>query len=414
MFLYLGIACLAFMLNYHYLKTRILEYEITASIIYLLAFIFIKSFDVIYVIYALFFAAPLIRQFRYIKRTTLLCFAYIAFELLAGAISNPLYSVAAVFLTRLFVIPFTIQTSANPIKQAKEKDDSEQSVLRMVMVGDVLVACVLVIVQKADYFVVEHQPVGANLSLVSVLLLLDISLKEENVSQRNRVENIIYCLVVSSFAVFSGIRGYILVVIPCATLATINYISHKGKRTYAFAIATLFACLIVALSLVQVGPLAQFFSKVDMSIGYRTLENEFLLKAMAGSNPVRWVVGYGVGAQGYLIGSEGLIRSLSTSQFHYQHLKYGVALLNYWLTILKDLGLAGLVMYVGWYIKMIGITGVNRERKAGRIFYAILYAIMLTYRTSCTNGLIELFTLSFIANNFAANDAGSAHEIINK
>ena len=64
------------------------------------------------------------------------------------------------------------------------------------------------------------------------------------------------------------------------------------------------------------------------------------------------------------------------------------------------MGIIGLMIFLTIYSRIIPRGSVEtKDRKVGWVLYAVLYAFMLLYRTSCTNGLIELYVFTVVINN---------------
>lgn len=414
--IYLIIAAICFSINWLLLRKTVLEYSIVASLIYLVLFIFVQSFDVLYVEYVFFFILPHLKDFRKMSKLNFVFLIYILFELVIGIVLEPFTSVSATFLTRFLPLVFVTGVDKHKIVNPKNKDDYEQRLLRLVVASELVLSAFLWIKRtNGDFFVVSHQPVGANLSLVGVFLSMDIALNKREGRDLHRLENIVYSFLFVILAMISGIRGYIVIIIPCAFYSIINYL-FKGRRRKTWMIITgLMAVAILSLSHILSGSLASVVSGLDTSVGYRDLENKFLLQTLKEASPVKWLFGYGVAARGNRIGSAGLITVLAQgSQFYTKHLGEGAIVLNFWLTIVKDMGLIGLIIYLSMYIRLIPIGfKSNTDRRNGWILYALLYGFMLLYRTSCTNGLVELYIFAYVMNNraFEIDEGGFEEEL---
>lgn len=401
---YLAIATVGFIVNWIILRRRALEYAIVATTIYLVTFVFVQAFDILYVEYAFFFIVPHIKDFQRIPKLYLGFVLYILIELIIGLIYSSLFSVAAIFLTRFFPLVFISLVNKKGVITKFLNYEYEQRVLRLIVVCELILSIVLVFKgNRGDIFVVSHQPVGANLSLVGVLIAMDISLKPSQERNRHRKENILYLFLFAVFAMISGIRGYIIIIIPCAFYSIICFVFGESKRKIGLVFSAVLLVVILSLSYLTRGKLASFFANIDTSVGYRTIETQFFLQALKDTNPIRWIFGYGIGARGERIGSSSLIYTLARgSVFYTNHLTNGAVLLNFWLTVVKDMGIIGLIIYTVIYCKIIPRASTdNRDRRIGWILYAILYAFMLLYRTSCTNGLLELYTFTLLMNNEA-------------
>ena len=400
---YLIIATIGFIINLILLKKRVLEYAIMASLIYLISFIFVQSFDILFVEYAFFFVIPHIKDFRRINYLYFFFLIYIFIELIIGLLNEPTVSVAATFLTRFFPLVFIVLIDKKGSIVARWNDEYEQKLLRLIVVCELIVSFVLIFKgNRGNIFVVSHQPVGANLSLIGAFLALDISLKSGSERERHRIENILYLILFSVFATISGIRGYIVIIIPCSFYAIISYVFiQRKRRRIGLFLTALLTCSILLISYFTSGKLANFIANIDTSVGYRKLENELFVQSIKQANPLRWIFGYGIAARGERFGSESLISTLARGSSYYtNHLTNAAILLNFWLTIFKDLGIIGLVMYLVMYSNIIPRrSSESKDRRVGWALYAILYAFMLLYRNSCTNGLIELYVFAMIMNN---------------
>lgn len=400
---YLIISTIGFIINLIFLKKRVLEYAIMSSLIYLISFIFIQSFDILFVEYAFFFVIPHIKDFRRINYLYFVFLIYIIIELIVGLMNEPIISVAATFLTRFFPIIFISLIDKKGSIIARWNEEYEQKLLRLIVVCELIVSFVLFFKgNRGNVFVVSHQPVGANLSLVGTFLSLDISLKPGTERERHRIENIFYLTIFAVFAIISGIRGYIVIVIPCTFYAIIAYVFvQRNRRRVGLFLTALLTCIILLISYFSSGKLASFIANIDTSVGYRKLENELFIQSIKQANPLRWIFGYGIGARGERFGSESLISTLARGSVYYtNHLTNAAILLNFWLTVFKDMGFVGFIVYLVMYSNIVPRrTSESKDRRVGWILYAILYAFMLLYRTSCTNGLVELYMFTMIMNN---------------
>lgn len=401
--IYLALATIGFIVNWILLRRRVLEYAVVASLIYLVSFVFVQSFDILYVEYAIFFVIPHIKDFRRIPALYFVFIIYILAELVIGITREPITRVSAVFLTRFFPLVFIALINKNGEIATRWNNEYEQKLLRLIVVCELILSVVLVFKgNRGDIFVVSHQPVGANLSLVATFLAMDIALKPGIERERHRFENIFYLLIFAAFAMISGIRGYIIIIIPCVFYSFIAYVFVERSRRRAGLIFTVILAVgILSISYFTSGRLAAIIANFDTSVGYREIENEFFFQTMKSANPVRWIFGYGVGARGERIGSGSLIYALARGSAYYtNHLSNGAVLLNFWLTVIKDMGIIGLIIYLVMYTKMIPrASSETRDRRVGWVLYGVLYAFMLLYRTSCTNGLIELYMYTLVMNN---------------
>lgn len=401
--IYLALATVGFIVNWILLRRKVLEYAVVASLIYLVSFVFVQSFDILYVEYAFFFIVPHLKDFRRMPVLYFTFIIYILAELVIGIIREPVFSVLAVFLTRFFPLIFISLINKEGEIVTQRNDEYEQKLLRLIVACELILSVVLVFKgNRGDIFVVSHQPVGANLSLVGTFLAMDIALKPGVERERHRFENMLYLLLFTAFAMISGIRGYIIIVVPCMFYSIIAYIFvERTRRRVGLIFTVILAVGILSISYVTSGRLAAVIANIDTSVGYREIENEFFLQTFKQASPVRWIFGYGVGARGERIGSGSLIYALARGSAYYtNHLSNGSVLLNFWLTTVKDMGIIGLMIFLTIYSRIIPRGSVETiDRKVGWVLYAVLYAFMLLYRTSCTNGLIELYVFTVVMNN---------------
>ena len=393
---YLLLSTIGFITNWICLRKRRLEYAIVASFIYLFAFVYIQSFDILFIIYLFFIFVIHIKDFR--KRHAM----YFAAEFGLGLLNGNYRSIIATFLTRYFPLIFAALIDKKKSILSKWDDEYEQRILRLIVLCEVIISALLIIKGgNEEIFVVSHQPVGANLSLVGSFIAMDISLKPGNQKLAHKIENIVYLGLFSLLALISGIRGYIIIIIPCAFYSFISYVFGESKRAFGLILAIAMSVWIIMISFLADGRLANMLISLDTSTGYRKIENRYILEALSNANPIRWIVGYGIGATGRRIGSDALIGFYAgQSVFYTHHLTYGSVLLNFWLSVFKDMGLVGLVIMAKMFFGLIPKRTIgNRSRRVGWILYLVLYAFMLLFRTSCTNSLIELYTCSLIMNN---------------
>ncbi len=413
---YLAIATVGFILNWLFLRKRVLEYAVIASLIYLVTFVFVQSFDILYVEYAFFFIVPHIKDFRRMPARFFAFVIYILAELVIGIMREPITSVAAVFLTRFFPLIFISLINKDGVITTCGAEEYEQKLLRLIVGCELILSVVLFFRgNRGDIFVVSHQPVGANLSLVGTFLAMDIALKPGIEREKHRFENMLYLLLFTAFAMISGIRGYIITIIPCVFYSIIAYIFvERSRRRAGLVFTVIIAVGILSISYFTSGRLATIIANIDTSVGYRDIENQFFLQTLRNANPLRWMFGYGIGARGERIGSGSLIYALARGSTYYtNHLSNGAVLLNFWLSVVKDMGIIGLIIYLTMYFKMIPrSSSETKDRRVGWILYAVLYAFMLLYRNSCTNGLIELYMFTLVMNNPIFVGEGTAQSSI--
>ena len=212
--IYLALATVGFIVNWILLRRRVLEYAVVASLIYLVTFVFVQSFDILYVEYAFFFIVPHIKDFRRMPALYFAFIIYILLELVIGIMREPITSVAADFLTRFFPFIFISLIRKDGEFKTRVSEEYEQKLLKLIVICELIVSVVLVFKgNRGDIFVVSHQPVGANLSLVGTFLAMDIALKPGVERERHRFENMLYLLIFAAFAMISGIRGYIIIIL---------------------------------------------------------------------------------------------------------------------------------------------------------------------------------------------------------
>lgn len=401
--IYLLFATIFFVANWIFLRKKVMEYSIVATFIYLVAFVFIQSFDILYVEYVFFFILPHIKDFRKISVLHFAFLAYILFECVIGIIYEPINSVFATFLTRFFPLLFISLINTEKPVLSFPKKDYEQKLIRLIVLLECFLSVLLFVKgTPGDVFVVSHQPVGGNLSIIGIFLILNSALQSQKELKNHRVENIFYIFLLTIITLISGIRGYIIIVLPCAFYAVIAYLFDKPKkRKLGLALSIFLSLGILVFSFLIDGRMITFLSGIDTSVGYREIEAAFFFHSLKSMDPIRWFLGFGIGTKGARIGSWTLIYALSRgSLFYVNHLSNGAVLLNFWLTLLKDMGLIGFAIYLYLYVHMIPKRSSRpTPQRSGWILYAVLYAFMLLYRTSCTNSLIELYLFVMVMCN---------------
>lgn len=393
------LSIIVYILNCIKNKDDIAKYELFCTEIFMLTFIFVQSFDVVFILYEVFFTFPFLRLFRYIKLRLFLVIIFFLFELIVGLFVGNIYTTIAVACTRylpLLLIAYICGRDdlGNQISHAKA-----QSYIRLTACFEIINIGLLVIFNSGSTFmIVNHQPIGGMMSIITSLMILKQASTSDtqNEKRKFRVENTVISVLCIIASVLSLTRGYMILVIPCTLFALfIYYISRRARLP--FIILMIVIC--GSLCLIFREQVVILYNRMDTDIGYRTLENRLVLTSIKQSNMFNVAFGYGVGATGTTYASDSLISTLAgNSHFYQSHLSNLTGLQNFWLTCLKDLGIIGLCLFAVLYLSLARYSILRKTtNKLSLYFFLSLYAFILFYRVTVTNGLLELFMCTVVA-----------------
>ena len=395
---YILLSAVAMLIEFGIFKRKLAIYEVLCTFTYLVTYYKVQSFTILFVVYLVFSVVPFwggIKKGISTKRNFVL-FLFIFLELLRGILFEPKEAVLSSFLTRYvpIIFPFLLIPDERKMLKGKQGFDACQLLLRIYTVLEVLLTSFLILMQhgKSEPLVVLHQPVGGNIAIAGSFILLLLSTINE---KKNKYENTLIALLYIGITLYSKTRGFIVVAIPCAALAILNYWTPKGKRIL-YILLSILALTMVELNLQFLGrSMLDFITTETITIGYRTLENKMvLLSFVREANLFQILFGFGMGAKGSKVASATIINQIGKTIFYNNHLSDLITLQNNWLTFLKDVGFLGLALLVYCYIKSASNCKKVMDKK-GKIAITIYYtafAFMLAYRVGCTCSVLEMLT----------------------
>ena len=385
-----------------------LDYEVIIAGIHLLFFVFIREFTFELVLYLFFALLPFIRKLKKLNRWVFITLVYILFQVVRGLMRS-FYPTISTFCVMYFAVLFICMVD---FSNEKTVDDSVlMKLVRTISVLEILIFVVLLRFrgrEATSFLVVNHQPVGGNLSIVGILLVLLIAQGENRRLSMNCLPHIVLYV---ALALECSIRGYQLIVFPFAVISVYKIITKKYSVSVGILASSLFGLIViliaVALGITTPGSL---MNKLDTNIGYRVAENRFAVKAMIHANPLRLLFGYGLFSTGKQIGSETIARSVSRSIYHIRHVLEDGRYLNLWIDIFKDCGIVGLVLMARlyfWIRKKYQQRCMGKTQFKTLMSFCLLYAILLAFRNSCTCGMLELLVLHYLTANYSPADTRS-------
>ncbi len=395
---YIILSAVAMLIEYCLFKQKLAIYEVLCAFTYLVAYYKVQSFTILFVVYLVFSIVPFwgsIQKGISRKQNSILLF-FLLFELLRGFLFESKEAVLSSFLTRYVPIlfPFLLIPDEKKMLKGNLGFDACQLLLRIYTALEVFLTMFLILVQHGipEPLVVFHQPVGGNIAIAGSFMLLLLSKVN---AKKNKFENTLIALLCIGITLYSKTRGFIVVAVPCAVLALLNYWTPKGKRNL-YVFLGILALTMLELNLQFMGrSILDFVTSETMTIGYRTLENKLvLLSFVQEANLLQILFGFGMGAKGSKIASATMINEVGRTRFYINHLSDLTTLQNNWLTFLKDIGLLGLVALVYCYIKSASDCKKRIDEKgknAVTIYYAA-FAFMLVYRVGCTCSVLEMLT----------------------
>ena len=222
-----GAAGIALLMNLIFFSKKTLIYEVIAAAIHLMAFIFIKEFTLETVMYLVFAVVPFIlRQWR-VKGWCLLALFFISFQLIHGMMRNFCPASSSFFVMYYAIIAVGIcNMSTNRIIN----EYNFLGILRLISFLEVIISVLLYLTNRStghSWLVVNHQPVGTNLSVVGILLVLLIMLGNvQNLKRRALLHMILYVFL----ALWSSIRGYQIIVFPLAAFSVYSFLRADIRK----------------------------------------------------------------------------------------------------------------------------------------------------------------------------------------
>lgn len=383
-------------------KRDILEYEVLCLIVYLTAFLFLQEFGALIVVYEVFAVIPFAVRFRLGGKE----FVFLMLVALWGLASVPrvgLVSFAEIFFTRYFfliAVLLLLGCSSNAVVWGTcnvNKAFWEAVVAEALFVGYLL----LTNRASADVFVVSHQPLVGNMSICAVLLaarlIHDRSSSGKAVPGSVSIAmRVLFCMAV---CVASGIRGYIILVVPMGLYLLYALVGNKRVRIVfalsSVAIAAMFLC---AYSAFGEGGVRGLVTDIDTSIGYRENENQFFVEALLAGDVVDALFGHGIGVTGGEV-SLYAVHFAAVSPFVELHLLETNTLLNIWELYVLNVGLVGVgavcvVLYC--LIRQVYRNVSDQTFRCMVVLYVAAYAVMLAFRNSVSCGVPEFLILGIV------------------
>lgn len=395
---YILLSATAMLMEFCIFKRKLAIYEVLCAFTYLIAYYKVQSFTILFVVYLMFSMVPFLKNIQrgISKKKNLVLLLFLFVEFLRGILFESKTDVFSSFLTRYvpIIIPFFLVPDEKKMLNGKIGFDACQILLRIYTLLEVLLSSFLILMQhgKSEPLVVLHQPVGGNIAIAGSFILLLLSMIN---SQKNKYENTLIALLYIGITLYSKTRGFIVIAVPCAALAMLNYWISKGRRS-SYVFLGILALMIVELNLQFLGKsMLDFFTSDTVTIGYRTLENKMVLSSFAQkANLFQILFGFGIGTKGAEIVPAFIINKIGKTRFYINHLSELIMLQNNWLTFLKDVGLLGLIVLVYCYIKSASDCkkSIGGQGKCAVTIYYAAFAFMLVYRIGCTCSVLEMLT----------------------
>ncbi len=274
---YILLSATAMLMEFCIFKRKLAIYEVLCAFTYLIAYYKVQSFTILFVVYLMFSMVPFFKNIQrgISKKQNLVLLLFLFVEFLRGILFESKADVFSSFLTRYvpIIIPFFLVPDEKKMLNGKIGFDACQILLRIYTLLEVLLSSFLILMQhgKSEPLVVLHQPVGGNIAIAGSFILLLLSMIN---SQKNKYENTLIALLYIGITLYSKTRGFIVIAVPCAALAMLNYWIPKGRRS-SYVFLGILALMIVELNLQFLGKsMLDFFTSDTVAIGYRTLENK--------------------------------------------------------------------------------------------------------------------------------------------
>lgn len=326
-------------------------------------------------------------------------------------IVHPVDRVAAIALS-YFAWPLFFYATASKRRVTKKR--TLENVLAVVAIVDAAVAVALFKISAVDKAVLNHHPIGGGLAVAMLPL---VALARQIGCRPAKLAPIL--LAFATAVVLSRVRAYYLIFFGTVGLATaVELLSRAFKSRKHLAVAAMVgASTVLAVVLAYQTELGQRavstaldFSRVEASLGRRDIENAYVWQLML-SDPVKSLVGYGVGARVEQIAPVESVLGVMTNRYgDIALVNSSVGFHNIWLTVLYSLGWIGLVLYLLFVIQLfrriLRATNLVRSSRMWLLCYATLFLSSLWWRKTLFNGVLEMMALG-VALSFRGTPGGA-------
>lgn len=396
MILYIAVLCYLILLVFRK-QLGIVCYTILASTVYLFSLSFIQTLDVTLPVYLFFILLPNLKYFKVKSQFQLLVLYYFFCIIVFSAIKNGIAASISIFIIRLigiFLFCFIYDGIPTRIIQNHFKTDADYlRVTRIIVLSELFVLLLAYFISGGDSstrFMLNYQCTIGCIS-TGCMLLLSFFL---STSVRKRP---IWAAMVITLCttIFSGTRGYIIVVGGIFAVSLLYFIADKKK--------IILALLGVGIALVLWQYIFELFysqMRFGESTGRRASENLFLVESLSTSPWYNVILGHGFGCPLVNVpDAESIISAVSNSDYTYYILHHVNAFHNCWLTVCYSAGIIGFILILILYFslfKKVRIRCSNSKIRLCIYTFLVTYFVLLWYRWSATSGILEFFVVEIV------------------
>lgn len=315
--------------------------------------------------------------------------------------------IAVLFINLLFPFLYLYLDSENkPIKSHSKL----QYLLLFASIFDLIVSTILFNLNTAHQAIINSQPIGGALAVALLPLLLFLFSDKKS----NKPILLFTAVFFALSVLLSGIRGYIIIYF--VTMLVYFIMNFKDilrvlfKKAYLSAILVFSAILIFVMLGSNLVNIVNNQLRLNDSLGRRNLENQYVVKLIESSSISQNLFGHGIGMKMSNIKSPYDFNFYENNDPNYfQDYEYSEAVIdncisfhNSWATIIIDIGLIGILFYVGFFVMLLsGILHYSYFQKKERIVFITYVAtiiIVLFFRETLFCSTLEMMSLYFAMN----------------
>ena len=395
-------------------KKDILEYQVLCLITYLTAFLFLQEFGILLVLYEIFSVFPFLARCR-LNGKILLFLMLVAVWGFVSILEVGLVSFSEIFFTRYFFLLSILLLLGCSSDVSIWKTCNVNRAFWEAVIAEACFMGYLLIVNRTsvDVFVVNHQPVVGNMSICAVLLAARLThdrtaSASDDSGRASIAARVLFCMLA---CVASGIRGYIILIVPVGLYVLCALIgSRKGRLAFVLLSVAAMAMLLCAYSAFAEGGIKGLVADVDMGIGYRENENQFFMESLMTGDFVGVLLGHGIGVTGGQV-SLSAVHAAATSPFLELHLLETNTLLNIWELYVLNVGLLGalaICVVIFELVRHVYSRLADPVLKRTIMLYVAAYVVMLAFRNSVSCGVSEFLVLGIVACMVQERDHGNS------
>ncbi|MCX7708736.1 MAG: O-antigen ligase family protein [Clostridia bacterium] len=392
------------------LKREFIISNMLNSLVFIIVLMVYQEYDIPFPAFILTMAALFLLHYRKYslgnKPFNVVFTGYLAVMLAVNIVTNisNYHDVFAVFMIHL-LFPFAYLYLDGYNKPVRTSKHLLLCGVAGISVLDLSFSLTLLFWGSSQQATMNHHPIGGGLAVAFLPLL--IYLWSEKYCDKGVVA--LSTLAFGTSVILSGIRGYILIFTGTFVVAVAmnlrRIMNFIAKRKLVFLVLILAIGIISVLGGSKIAAAAREQTRMDVSLGRRTAENDYTLKLLENRSIRENLFGQGIGRKVRDIRSVYDFDFYMTEDRNYFYdFEYSLAAVNEcisfhnnWSTIAISTGFCGLMLYLCFFIKLIKkilfLNGDGRQYKILLITYLFTLVISLAYRETLFRGVLEIVSL---------------------